>query len=197
MSPHRPARRRFVGRLSSVLLQPGATLRAVRSLHRLSRKACTMRCWISLCTGLRHLESRQLTQVLHHGRLGLTGAPMAQFLLTGGAKSSFHTSARSVNLNTGKESNDAQITLPILLLAFAGAAFAADMQEGQVIELKDGGKIVIEKQGTMVHLDAAGNRVRMKDGQVMEAKDGSKLMMKNNALWKTLTEHGTLKPGHN
>ena len=31
----------------------------------------------------------------------------------------------------------------------------------------------------------------------MEAKDGSKLMMKNNALWKTLTEHGTLKPGHN
>jgi hypothetical protein len=37
----------------------------------------------------------------------------------------------------------------------------------------------------------------MKDGQIMEAKDGSKLMMKNNAIWKTLTEHGTLKPGHN
>ena len=90
-----------------------------------------------------------------------------------------------------------KLTLPILLLALAGAAFAADMPAGQVIELKDGGKIVIDKQGTMVHLDAAGNRVRMKDGRVMEAKDGSKLMMKNNVIWKTITEHGTLKPGHN
>jgi hypothetical protein len=62
--------------------------------------------------------------------------------------------------------------------------------------LKDGGKIVIEKRGTMVHLDAAGNRVRIKDGKVMEAKDGSRLMTKNNAIWKTITEHGTLNPGH-
>ena len=90
-----------------------------------------------------------------------------------------------------------KLTLPILLLAFAGAAFAADTPAGQVIELKDGGKIVFEKAGTMVHVDAAGNRVKMKDGKVMEAKDGSKLMMKNNAIWKTITEHGTLKPGHN
>lgn len=30
----------------------------------------------------------------------------------------------------------------------------------------------------------------------MEAKDGSKIMMKNNAIWKQITEHGTLKPGH-
>ena len=88
------------------------------------------------------------------------------------------------------------LTYAILLLAFAGAAFAADPSPGQVIELKDGGKIVIEKQGTMIHLDAAGNRVKMKDGKVMEAKDGSKVMMKNNAIWKTITEHGTLKPGH-
>lgn len=86
-----------------------------------------------------------------------------------------------------------KLTLPILLLAFAGAAFAA---EPQTIELKDGGKIVIEEKGTMVHLDAAGKRVKMQDGKVMEAKDGSKLMMKNNAIWKTITVHGTLKPGH-
>lgn len=86
-----------------------------------------------------------------------------------------------------------KLTLPILLLAFAGAALAA---EPQTIELKDGGKIVIEEKGAMVHIDAAGNRVRMKDGTVMEAKDGSKLMMKNDVIWKTITEHGTLKPGH-
>ncbi len=86
-----------------------------------------------------------------------------------------------------------RLTLPILLLAFAGAAFGAD---GQTIELKDGGKIVIEKSGTMAHMDAAGKRMKMKDGQVMTGKDGSKLMMKNNAIWKTISEHGTLKPGH-
>ena len=86
-----------------------------------------------------------------------------------------------------------KLILPIFLLAFAGAAFAA---EPQTIELNDGGKIVIDEKGTMVHMDAAGNRVKMRDGKVMVAKDGSKLMMKNNAIWKTITEHGTLKPGH-
>ena len=84
----------------------------------------------------------------------------------------------------------------IVLLAFAGAAFGAEPAAGQSIELKDGGKIIFEKQGTMIPLDAAGNRVKMRDGKVMVAKDGSKLMMKNNAIWKTITEHGTLKPGH-
>lgn len=91
-----------------------------------------------------------------------------------------------------------KLTLVFLWLAFAGAAFAAEPQavERQPIELKDGGKIMFEKQGTMVHIDAAGNRVKMRDGRVMEAKDGSKVMMKNNALWQTLAVHGTLKPGH-
>ena len=82
----------------------------------------------------------------------------------------------------------------LLSLAFSGAALAADPQSGQVIELKDGGKLIVEKKGTMIHLDAAGNRVKMKDGKVMEAKDGSKVMMKNNAIWKTITEQGTLRP---
>ncbi len=83
--------------------------------------------------------------------------------------------------------------LPTLLLAFSGAVFSA---EPQTIELKDGGKVVIEKDGTMAHVDAAGKREKMKDGKIMEAKDGSKIMMRNNAVWKTITEHGTLKPGH-
>ncbi len=86
-----------------------------------------------------------------------------------------------------------KLTLPILLLAFAGAVFAA---EPQTIELKDGGKIVIEAKGTMMHMDAAGTRVKMRDGKVMVAKDGSKVMMKNNAIWQTMAVHGTLKPGH-
>ncbi len=86
-----------------------------------------------------------------------------------------------------------KLRFPILLLAFAGAVFAA---EPQTIELKDGGKVVIDKSGAMAHIDAAGKREKMKDGKVMEAKDGSKVMMKNNAVWKTITEHGTLKPGH-
>ena len=90
-----------------------------------------------------------------------------------------------------------KLTLPILWLAFAGAAFAADAAKDQTIELSDGGKIVVEAKGMMVHMDAAGNRVKMKDGKVMQAKDGSHVMMKNNAIWKTITEHGTLKPGHN
>lgn len=91
-----------------------------------------------------------------------------------------------------------KLTLVFLWLAFAGTAYAAEPQatESQTIELKDGGKIVIEKQGTMAHIDAAGNRVKMRDGKVMEAKDGSKVMMKNSAIWQTLAVHGTLKPGH-
>lgn len=35
--------------------------------------------------------------------------------------------------------------------------------------------------------------------QTIDLKDGGKIakrMMKNNAIWKTITEHGTLKPGH-
>jgi hypothetical protein len=91
-----------------------------------------------------------------------------------------------------------KLTSVILWLVFAGTAFAAEPQtaERQPIELKDGGKIMFEKQGTMVHIDAAGNRVKMRDGKVMEAKDGTKVMMKNNAIWQTLAVHGTLKPGH-
>lgn len=78
-----------------------------------------------------------------------------------------------------------------LLMLLPLSAFAA---QEQTIELKDGGKVMVLKDGTMVHVDAAGNRVKMRDNKVMEAKDGTKFMMKNNALWKQLTEKGTLKP---
>jgi len=84
-----------------------------------------------------------------------------------------------------------------VFLACTTLAWAQGAKDAvQTFELKDGGRVLVMKNGTMEHYDAAGNRVKMKDGQVMEAKDGTKLMMKNNAIWKAITEHGTLKPGH-
>ena len=87
--------------------------------------------------------------------------------------------------------------IPAILIAFSTLAFGQAAQPAdQTIELRDGGKVTVQKDGTMTHVDAAGTRVRMKDGQTMVAKDGSKLLMKNNAIWKQISEHGTLKPGH-
>ena len=70
----------------------------------------------------------------------------------------------------------------------------ADALDG--IPLKDGGKLIINKDGTMYHVDAAGKRVRMRDGVMMEGMDGTRYMMKNNAIWKAITEKGTLHPTH-
>ncbi len=85
--------------------------------------------------------------------------------------------------------------LALMLLVFSFSAFAVEQRvKDQVIDLKDGGMITVQKDGTMVHIDAAGNRVKMKDGVTMEAKDGTKYIMKNNAIWKTITEKGTLNP---
>lgn len=83
-----------------------------------------------------------------------------------------------------------------LLMLTSLSAISAEVQvkKGETIELRDGGKVYVQKNGTMVHMDAAGNRVKMRDNEVMEAKDGTKLVMKNNAIWKQITEKGTLNP---
>ncbi|NMG29952.1 CopK family periplasmic copper-binding protein [Aromatoleum evansii] len=82
-----------------------------------------------------------------------------------------------------------------MLLSLSLSVFAAEERvQAQVIELKDGGKVTLQKDGTMVHIDAAGNRVKMKNGVKMEGKDGTQYVMKNDALWKTITEKGTLNP---
>lgn len=78
-----------------------------------------------------------------------------------------------------------KLILPSVLFFFAAAVFAADEQ---TIELKDGGKVIVQTDGTMIHTNAAGIRMAMKDGQIMEAKDGSTLLMKNSALWKRFSE---------
>ena len=64
----------------------------------------------------------------------------------------------------------------------------------RVVELADGGSILIGKDGMTYHTDAAGKRVRMKDGAVMVGKDGGRYLHKNDAIWRQITEKGTLAP---
>ena len=78
-------------------------------------------------------------------------------------------------------------------VAFSLPAIGA-AAESTAIDLKDGGKIVMHTDGKTYHADANGKRMRMKDGVVMEGKDGQKYLMKNEALWKQITEKGTLAP---
>lgn len=86
-------------------------------------------------------------------------------------------------------------------VAFASPSFAAEpsvkerlVVGANVIALKDGGSITLDKQGRTYHVDAAGKRVRMKDGVVMEAKDGTRYVHKNDALWQQIAVKGTLAP---
>lgn len=66
----------------------------------------------------------------------------------------------------------------------------------QTIALKDGGTVIIHKDGTVYHVNASGKRVRMRDGVVMQGADGSHYLMKNDVVWKQITEKGTLHPNH-
>ncbi len=77
----------------------------------------------------------------------------------------------------------------------ATAATPAQPIDG-AIPLKDGGQLIIKKDGATYHLDAGGKRVRMRDGVVMEGADGTRYMMKNDVIWRTITEKGTLHPSH-
>ena len=91
----------------------------------------------------------------------------------------------------------------VAALLFALPSMAADVTKAgdrilvegrKVVELVDGGEIVIGKSGRTYHTDAKGKRVRMKDGVVMEGKDGAKYLHKNDVIWKQITEKGTLAP---
>ena len=86
----------------------------------------------------------------------------------------------------------------LLAACFAIPAYAADEKivvEGtRVVELNDGGSIVIGKDGVTYHADAKGKLVRMKDGVVMTGKDGAKYLHKNDVMWKQITEKGTMAP---
>lgn len=88
----------------------------------------------------------------------------------------------------------------IAVLLVAPTSFAAEgtkdsqklVVEGKkVVDLADGGSIVIDKDGNTYHVEANGKRSRMKDGVVMEGKDGTKYLHKNDIMWKPITEKGT------
>ena len=92
-------------------------------------------------------------------------------------------------------------TAVVSAFVLASAAFAAEpvvkeklIVQGNVVELVDGTKITIDKDGKTYHETAAGKRVRMKDGVVMEGKDGRKYLHKNDVIWAQITEKGTLAP---
>ena len=94
-----------------------------------------------------------------------------------------------------------RFALPLLATAVALPAMAAEVAprekllvQANVVELADGGTIVIDKEGRTYHRDAKGKRVRMKDGVVMEGKDGRKYMHRNDVVWQQITEKGTMAP---
>lgn len=86
------------------------------------------------------------------------------------------------------------------VLLVAPTAFGAEgvkdvekvVVEGKkVVELADGGSIIIDKEGRTYHVEANGRRSLMKDGVVMVGKDGMKYLHKNDIMWKPITEKGT------
>lgn len=81
-----------------------------------------------------------------------------------------------------------------LLIALAASTVAIHAAEERVVVLKDGGALTIRPNGNMVHVDAAGHRVRMRDGVTMEAKDGARYVMRNDLAWKQFIEKGSLNP---
>lgn len=85
---------------------------------------------------------------------------------------------------------------PAAAAAPAQPSVTAADSSAQTIVLKDGTTLVVHKDGTMYHADAAGKRIRMKDGVVMEGQDGKKYLMKNDVLWQALTQKGSLHPNH-
>ena len=89
----------------------------------------------------------------------------------------------------------------LVCAALVVPAFAADatpreklLVRGDVIELADGGTLVIDKDGRTYHRDAKGKRVRMKNGAMMEGKDGRRYMHRNDVIWQQITEKGTMAP---
>ncbi len=70
------------------------------------------------------------------------------------------------------------LSVPFSVLADDAARAAAK----QTIELKDGSKVYIFKDGKMGMENKLGRAVQMKEGMVMETKDGQKIIMHGNEI---------------
>jgi len=83
--------------------------------------------------------------------------------------------------------------LSALFLAIAlPVTWAADAPTKRVIELKDGGQVVVRADGTMSHYDASGLPVAMPEGSLMTTRDGTRVMMKGVSLWREIIERATV-----
>lgn len=82
----------------------------------------------------------------------------------------------------------ARLVLLASLLVVAPVGSAQSGGKDRVVELKDGGRVVLRVDGTMDHYDAAGLRIAMPEGTEMIAKGGNRLMMKEGALWREIVE---------
>jgi hypothetical protein len=82
----------------------------------------------------------------------------------------------------------ARLVLLASLLVVATVGAAQSGGKDRVVELKDGGRVVLRVDGTMDHYDVAGIRIAMPEGTEMIAKGGNRLMMKGGALWREIIE---------
>lgn len=69
------------------------------------------------------------------------------------------------------------------LIATAAISVNAAEQAQQVIELQDGAKLHIYKNGKMAMEDKFGRAVGMKEGEVMVTKDGKRIVMRGNEVF--------------
>lgn len=84
------------------------------------------------------------------------------------------------------------ILLTLVFICAVGPIWAQDTAKERVIDLKDGGRLVLRADGAMGHYDAAGRPAIMKEGDVMVAKDGTRILMKGDTLWRQIIEQSAI-----
>ena len=82
--------------------------------------------------------------------------------------------------------------LTVVFILAVAPSWAQDTAKDHVIDLKDGGRLVLRADGAMGHYDAAGRPVTMKEGAAMMAKDGTRILMKNDTLWRQIIEQAAI-----
>ena len=92
-----------------------------------------------------------------------------------------------------KRDNMSRILLAMMFsIGVSGAAFAAN--DSREVAMKDGGSLIIYKDGKMAMRDSKGKTKSMKPGMVMETADGRKFTMRGNELWRRTSQEDLFKP---